>query len=231
MRSLAPVADIVIADGRSTDGAVEPEFLKASGVRTLLTTDERGLGTATRMGLGYALTEAYQGVVTIDGNGKDGVEALPEFLAELDQGFDLVQGSRFMPGGLHKNTPWNRRVGIKCAVIPLLIFGCGRRYTDPTNAFRAMSRRFLMDQRVQPLRHIFIHFNLQLYLVCRAARLGFRVKEIPVQRVYPGDGTVPTKIHGWRPQYRFFKELLVVVSGGYDPPTLPDHLHPTAMNS
>jgi dolichol-phosphate mannosyltransferase len=54
-------------------------------------------------------------------------------------------------------------------------------------------------------------------MVHRAARLGFRVKEIPVQRVYPDDGTVPTKIHGWRPQYRFFRELIETVLGGYYP--------------
>jgi dolichol-phosphate mannosyltransferase len=217
MEPRAGLADILIADGRSTDGSTEPKFLQSMGVRALLSTDERGLSTATRMGMAYAMREGYSGIVTIDGNGKDGVEALPDFLAELRNGYDLVQGSRFMVGGVHKNTPWDRRFGIQCVMAPLLGLSCGFRYSDPTNGFRAMSMRFLTDQRVQPMRRIFIRFNLQLYFIWRAARLGFKIKEIPVKRVYPDDGTVPTKIHGLRLKFLNLLEFLRVISGQYDP--------------
>ena len=44
--------------------------------------------------LDYALGEDYEGFVLLDGNGKDGVEAIPSFFAALDEGFDYVQGSR-----------------------------------------------------------------------------------------------------------------------------------------
>jgi dolichol-phosphate mannosyltransferase len=218
MKARADRADIVIADGRSTDGATDPRYLESMGVRALLSTDEPGLGTATRMGVAYAMEQGYDGIVTVDGNGKDGVEALPDFLAELEQGYDLVQGSRFMKGGVHENTPLERRLGIQLIMIPLMTLGCGHRYTDTTNAFRAMSRRFLADDRVQPVRRVFVRFNLQIYFIYRAAKLGFRIKEIPVTRVYPADGTVPTKIHGWRPKLLFFLELFRVLRGQYNPP-------------
>jgi hypothetical protein len=217
MKQRAEMADIIIADGRSTDGATDPQFLETMGVRTLLTTDEYGLGTATRMGVAYAMEQGYSGIVTVDGNGKDGVEALPDFLAELDRGYDLVQGSRFLEGGIHENTPLERRVGIQYVMIPLMTLSCGHRYSDTTNAFRAMSMRFLADERVQPMRRIFVRFNLQIYFIYRAAKLGFKIKEIPVTRVYPGDGTVPTKIHGWRVKLSIFSELLRVLLGRYNP--------------
>ncbi len=217
MKPRAGLADILIADGRSSDGSTDPKFLQAMGVRALLSTDERGLSTATRMGVAYAMQQGYSGIVTIDGNGKDGVEALPDFLSDLRNGFDLVQGSRFMRGGFHKNTPWDRRLGIQCVMVPLLGLSCGFRYSDPTNAFRAMSMRFLADHRVQPMRRVFIRFNLQLYFIWRAAKLGFKVKEIPVKRVYPDDGTVPTKIHGWRLKFLNLLEFLWVISGKYNP--------------
>ena len=217
MKPRADLADIIIADGTSSDGSTELKFLQSMGVRTLLTTDEYGLSTATRMGVAYAMKEGYSGIVTIDGNGKDGVEVLPDYLAGLREGYDLVQGSRFKKGGFHKNTPWDRRLGIQYIMVPLLSLSCGFPYSDPTNAFRAMSMRFLTDQRVQPLRSIFVRFNLQLYFIWRAAKLGFRVKEIPVKRVYPDDGTVPTKIHGLRPKFLNLLEFLLVISGKYNP--------------
>jgi dolichol-phosphate mannosyltransferase len=217
MNPRAASADILIADGKSTDGSTEPKFLRDMGVRALLSTDERGLSTATRMGVAYAMQEGYEGIVTIDGNGKDGVEALPDFLAELHNGYDLVQGSRFRRGGVHKNTPWDRRFGIQAIVVPLLSLSCGFRYSDPSNGFRGMSMRFLTDPRVQPLRRLFVRFNLQQYFVWRAAKLGFKIKEVPVKRVYPDDGTVPTKIHGLRPKFLYLREFLEVMAGRCNP--------------
>lgn len=216
MRERTALADIIIVDGGSTDGSMEPSFLREQGVRTLLTTQEPGLSTATAIALSYALEQGYEGVITIDGNGKDGVEALPMFIAELEAGFDLIQGSRFMKGGFHKNTPWDRYIGIRFIMAPIVALS-GFWYTDPTNAFRAMSRRFLTDQRVQPLRRVFVRFSLQHYLIYRAAKLGFKVKEIPVRRVYPDDGSVPTKINGIRLKFLDLWELMEVVRGRFDP--------------
>jgi hypothetical protein len=217
MQSYTHLADVVIADWRSNDGSTEPEFLRERGVRTLLETDEGGLGTAIRMGLAYAIEEGYDGVVTVDGNGKDGVDAIPELLRRLDQGWDFVQGSRFLPSGEHANTPADRYLGIRCFVAPLLSIAGGRWITDPTNGFRAMSRAFLVDPRVQPVRRVFVRFNLQLYLVFRAASLGFRFIEIPVVRKYPSSGSIPTKINHLRTKLLFVAQLLWTVAGGYNP--------------
>ena len=138
----------------------------------------------------------YTSSMQNDGNGKDEVEKLPDFLSALDEGYDLVQGSRFSRGGYHKNTPINRYIGVRFIFSPVLSLASRRFISDPTNAFRAISRKFLLDKRVLPFRQEFVRFNLQLYIVYRAASLGFNFKEIPVSRIYPDDGSVPTKIHG-----------------------------------
>jgi hypothetical protein len=219
MQARADAADIIVADGRSRDGSTDPEFLRRNQVRTLLVTDEPGLSTATRMGLAYAIDQGYAGVVTVDGNGKDGIEALPEFISALDDGFDFVQGSRFRKGGYCKNTPIDRYLGVRLIMSPILSLGSGFFYTDPTNAFRACSTKFLMDPQLQPFRNLFIRFNLQLYLVYQAARLGYRVKEIPVRRVYPDRGPTPTKITSVRLKIINVLEMLLVALGAYNPPT------------
>ena len=216
MKRFAESIDIIIADGDSTDGSLNPEYLKSCGVRTLLITKEIGLSTATRLALSYAMEQGYDGVVTIDGNGKDGVEALPEFLRQLDAGYDLVQGSRFMAGGVQKNTPRFRLFAIRCLAVPLLALG-GFRYTDPTNAFRALSRSYLLDPRIQPFRPEFVYFSLQLFLIYEAARLKFKIIEIPVSRVYPDDGSVPTKITTLRHLWRNMSEIIQTVIGRYRP--------------
>ena len=58
----------------------------------------------------------------------------------------------------------------------------GFRYTDTTKGFRAFSSKFLVDPRVQPFRDVFDTYNLRYHLAIKAARLGYRVKEIPVRR-------------------------------------------------
>ena len=52
-------------------------------------------GAQLRMGMYFALDRNYKGILTIDGNNKDSIEDVPEFIAKLQEGYDLVQGSRF----------------------------------------------------------------------------------------------------------------------------------------
>ena len=57
------------------------------------------------MGMYFALDRNYKGIQTIDGNNKDSIEDVPEFIAKLQEGYDLVQGSRVISGGHAINTP------------------------------------------------------------------------------------------------------------------------------
>ena len=103
--------DVVVADGGSTDGSLEPDFLKEQKVHALLTKKGPGkLSAQMRMAFAWALSEGYEGVVVVDGNGKDDISAIPNFIKKLDEGFDHVQGSRFIPGGKAINTPLSRDV-------------------------------------------------------------------------------------------------------------------------
>jgi glycosyltransferase involved in cell wall biosynthesis len=218
MQSVGHGLDIVLADGGSSDGSTEPERLKSLGVHALLVKRGPGkLSAQMRMALAWCLEQGYQGIVTMDGNNKDDPEALTRFAQALDQGFDHVQGSRFVPGGQAINTPASRYWGIKLVHAPLVSLAARFRYTDTTNGFRAYSRRLLVDPRVAPFRDVFSCYELHYYLAIRAARLGLRVTEIPVTRAYPADGAVPTKIHGWRGNVKVLRTLLDACAGRFDP--------------
>jgi hypothetical protein len=212
------LADIIMADGGSTDGSMADERLRPATVRTLLTKTGSGkLSAQLRMFFAYALCEGYEGMVIIDGNNKDGVEAIPSFLAALDQGWDYIQGSRYIPGGVEKNTPWIRKWAVLLIHAPIISLGARFRYTDTTNGFRAMGRRFLLDERLKPFRSIFDTYNLHYYLSVMAPRLGYRVKELPVTRVYPDAGPTPSKIKGLTTHWRMLGQLFKAAFGFYRP--------------
>ena len=218
MRGIDETVDIVIADGGSTDGALTPERLRRAGVRTLLVkTGPGGLSAQMRMALAYALDEGYEGVIAIDGNNKDDPGAIPAFARALSEGVDHVQGSRFVRGGRAINTPIHRWIAVRALHAPLISLAARWRYTDTTNGFRAYSRRLLVDPRVAPFRAVFSRYELHYYLAIRAARLGFRIVELPVTREYPARGPTPTKISFVRGSFLVLRTLFSACTYRYDP--------------
>ncbi|MBC8168035.1 MAG: glycosyltransferase family 2 protein, partial [Bryobacteraceae bacterium] len=214
MSALPLHLDVVIGDGGSSDGSLAADYLKSHKVRALLTKTGPGkLSAQLRMLFAWALSQGYAGIIAIDGNNKDGVEAISDFAAKLDEGYDFIQGSRYIPGGHEENTPMDRKLGVMFLHAPMLSIGSGFRYTDTTNGFRAFSARYLLDPRVQPFRDIFSTYNLHFYLSVRAPRLGFRVVEIPVSRVYPNAGPTPSKIGGFRSKWEIILQLMRAALG------------------
>lgn len=211
-------ADIIICDGGSTDGCTEETMLRKLKVSALLAMrDTGGQGAQLRMGIWWALRRGYRGIITIDGNNKDSIEDIPYFIEKLEEGYDLVQGSRFVKGGRAVRTPLIRLIAVKCIHAPLISFAAHQRFTDTTNAFRAYSAKYLEDGRVQPLRDIFMTYELLAYLSVRASQIGMRVCEIPVTRVYPKEGRIPTKISSVKGNARLFRILLKNICGSYSP--------------
>jgi dolichol-phosphate mannosyltransferase len=211
-------ADVVIADGGSSDGSTARDILEPLGVNTLLVKTGPGkLGAQMRMAFAWALDRGYRGVICMDGNGKDGPDAIPRFVEKLAEGYDHVQGSRFLPGGVSEHMPFSRWAGLKVLHAPLISLASRYRYTDTTNGFRGFSRRLLEDARVALFRDVFAGYELHYYLAIKAARLGFRVTEAPVARRYPAHGPVPTKISPVRGNLRVLKCLFAACLGRYDP--------------
>lgn len=219
MRSFVGGVDVIVADGGSTDGSTERHELVARGVRALLVKTGPGrLGAQMLMAFDFALGEGYEGVITMDGNNKDGPDAIPRFVAALDTGCAHVQGSRYLPGGREANTPFSRKWGVRLIHAPLIRAAARWPYTDTTNGFRAYARLLLQDPRVAVFRPVFAGYELHYYLAIRAARLGYRICEIPVTRVYPAHGPLPTKITPLRGNLRVLRALLAACLRRFDPP-------------
>jgi Glycosyl transferase family 2. len=216
MSKLSLNADIVISDGGSTDGSTAEQALKAKGVNTLLVKQETGkLGTQMRIAFSWAMERGYKGVVVIDGNNKDSVENIDDFIDCLEKGYDHVQGSRFIPGGKAINTPISRLAGLKLLHAPLIRWTSGFNYTDTTNGFRAYSRKLLLADNMAVFRDVFKSYEYHYYLAINAAKNGYKCVEIPVMRAYP-KGKVPTKISPLKGNLSVIKTLVDTCRGKFD---------------
>jgi dolichol-phosphate mannosyltransferase len=210
------LSDIIICDGSSTDDSTNNALQRSLGVNTLLTKRDAGKqGAQLRMGFWWALQRGYEGFITIDGNNKDSIEDIPQFIGKLDGGYDFVQGSRFIKGGKAANTPIARYLAVRIIHAPVISLTAGHRFTDTTNAYRAYSRKYIEHPAVQPFRNIFVTYELLAYLSVRASQLGMKVCEVPVARIYPKGENTPTKISSWKGNVELIWIFIKNCSGMY----------------
>ncbi len=211
------IADVIIADGGSTDGSLGEALLAQTGVAALLVKTGPGkLGSQLRCAYDFALRHDYEGVVTIDGNNKDDPDPIADFIAAMAGGVHFVQASRYVPGGRAINTPRLRDLAIRLLHAPALSLASRHRWTDTTQGFRGYRSEVLRDERVQPFRDVFSGYELLAYLNYRVPRLGYRCVELPTTRRYP-PGEVPTKISGLRGNLDLIRVLARACSGRYNP--------------
>lgn len=214
--NISEIADIIIFDGGSNDGSTDVNFLKCLNVRSILIKTGIGKqGAQFRMGFDYILNQGYDGIVTIDGNDKDGVEYIKDFISKLDEGYDFIQGSRFIKGGIHKNTPISRYLAVKLMHAPWISFMSGFKYTDTTSAYRGISKKMLLDENINIFRDIFSGYELLFYMSVMAPKFNYKVCEIPVSRIYPKNVKTPTKIK-FLDNLKIIKTLYKVNIGFYN---------------
>lgn len=210
--------DVIVADGGSTDGSLDTEFIDTVNVRAVLTKTGPGkLSAQLRMAYAWCIRQGYTGIVTVDGNGKDGVAAVVGFVAMLEEGYDYVQGSRYLPGGKAENTPLERTIANRGIHAPLLSLAGRHWFTDTTNGFRAYSVRYLLDDRVQPFRDIFMNYELLFYLTVRCGQIGLKVGHLAVERTYPVGEATPTKISNASGKLNVLKQTFAAAFGKFSP--------------
>jgi dolichol-phosphate mannosyltransferase len=217
MENYSKNIDIVIADGGSIDGSLEQTYLKKHHVRTLLIKKGTGkLSAQMRMAFAWAIHEGYKGVIVVDGNDKDDISAIPEFVRLLSEGYDHIQGSRYIPGGKAINTPKTRHFGLKLIHAPLISLASRKKQTDTTNGFRAYSSKLITDSEIAVFRDVFQTYELHYYLAIESGRRKkFKTIETPVIRSYPKKGKTPTKISPIKGNLHLLTVLFKAVTNRY----------------
>lgn len=171
----------VVDDGSTDDG---PALAKAAGARLIHLDRHRGIGAAIRSGLDAAREAGCDVAVVMAASGKDRPEEVPLLLERIDEGYDYVQGSRFMSGGVSVNLPLARAVLIHVFTLVFrMLTGFGG--TDVTNGFRAYRLALLDDPGVRIHQEWLDRYELEYYIHWKAITLGYRIVEVPVSKTYP----------------------------------------------
>jgi dolichol-phosphate mannosyltransferase len=180
IREAAPDTDVMVVDDNSPDGTgalAEQAAALLGRVVVVHREGKAGLGTAYRHGFALAFEQGYDVIVSMDCDFSHDPKVIPDMLALVDGGADVVVGSRYVAGGGTVDWPLHRR----------LLSKWGNRYTgamlgmhvrDCTSGFRAY--RALKLQGVDPQSTTAEGYAFLTELVRRLALRGAVVVETPI---------------------------------------------------
>jgi len=181
---------VLIVDDGSTDDA--PRRLREKGFRVLVHPRNMGKGAALQTGFRTALSEGASGVITLDADGQHDPAWIPSFLAAAG-GADVVVGSRMKdPGPM----PW-LRVAVNRFTSFVVSRMAGTDISDSQSGYRWIGAGVLRAVPLESRR-----FDAESEILIKSARLGFRIREIPMPALY---GEETSRIHPFRDTLRFFR--------------------------
>jgi glycosyltransferase involved in cell wall biosynthesis len=173
------VDQVLVVDGRSTDGT--QEYARQCGYEVI---------EQSRPGLRHAYTEAFARVrgsvvITFSPDGNSVPEAIPQIIARMNEGYDMVIASRYFRGARSEDDDLVTRFGnwMFTTLINLLH---GGRYTDSFVMFRAYRTRLFReldlhkDESYASERWCGTVMGVEPLLSVRAARRRLRVCDVPV---------------------------------------------------
>jgi glycosyltransferase involved in cell wall biosynthesis len=189
--------EAVFVDDGSTDGTFAAlTRLHARTPNTRVVRLRRNFGKSTALAAGFAQAEG-ETIVTIDGDLQDDPAEIPQLLAKLDEGFDLVSGWK-----ARRRDPWRRRLlsRIFNAVTGRV---SGLRLHDMNCGLKAY--------RAEVVRGLALYGELHRFIPVLAHYRGFRIAELPVNHRPRTHGR---SRYGMERYLRGFLDLLTVTFMG-----------------
>jgi glycosyltransferase involved in cell wall biosynthesis len=161
--------EVIVVDGRSTDGTIEVARRLRPDVRIVMQ-DGKGKGNALAAGFAAATGDIF---VTLDADGSTDAAEIPRFVSALCNGADFVKGSRFAQGGASSDITFTRRLGNR-GLNALVNTLYGTSYTDLCYGYNAFWARCLPYMRVDC-----DGFEVETLINVRIAKGGLVIHEVP----------------------------------------------------
>jgi glycosyltransferase involved in cell wall biosynthesis len=163
------VDEVIVVDGLSADGTLDVAKMIAPDV-IVIHEMTPGKGAAMRAGIDAARGDY---VVVMDADGSMDPHEIDRFVRQLDAGFDLVKGSRFMQEGGSTDISWLRNAG-NGALVALTNTLYATRFTELCYGYMALRRSTLPRLALDAP-----GFEIETQIVARAVRAGLRITEVP----------------------------------------------------
>lgn len=178
-----PNLHILVVDDNSPDGTGEvvKEFCSLDESVHLLAREKKsGLGNAYKDGFRWALSNGAEIIIEMDADFSHDPFDIPRLIAEINQGFDLVIGSRLVGDGGVVGWGAKRTFMSRSAMILSRIL-LGLKTKDVTAGFRAFRREVFSSVDLSLFLSTGYSFQEEMVFWCEKKHL--KIKEIPVKFV------------------------------------------------
>lgn len=175
-----PRLSVLVVDDGSPDGtgdAVAAAMVSEPRVHLIRRAGKQGLGTAYVAGFRYALEHGADFIFEMDADFSHDPRYLDDLHNATEKTYDLVIGSRYVPGG--GTTDWGlgrRMISQGGNVYARLILGL--RVADLTGGFRCYRRRALQALNLDNVRSN--GYSFQIEMAYRVHKAGLRIGEVPI---------------------------------------------------
>lgn len=180
LRALPGNIHVLVVDDNSPDGTgqiAEELAAQDSGVHVLHRAGKQGLGAAYKAGFYEGLRRGYTYICTMDADFSHNPERLPSLLAKAAEGYDLVVGSRYVPGGrIVDSTTMRKFISYGANWLAHTMLGITIR--DCTAGFRCYRRQVLETINLEAIFSSGYSFLIEMAFYCQ--RAGFRCGEVPI---------------------------------------------------
>ena len=180
------VNEILVVDGYSTDDTVAVARAARPNVKVI---QQRGSGKGAAMRTGF---EAAMGdyVVVLDADGSMEPAEIDYYVMALEQGYDLVKGSRALPGSGSLDLTRIRRLG-NSALVRSVNMLWGSRFTDLCYGYLAFRKDKLDDLALSSR-----GFEIETEIAIHAIKAGLKIAEVPSVELLRQHGV--SNLSAWR---------------------------------
>ncbi len=189
---------VLVADSHSEDGTREivQRLADANPRVHLLDVRQRGIGVGLYQGFRHAIDALDAEVlIEMDADFQHSPADLPVFLGKIVEGFDLVSGSRFVPGS-QVVMSWPRRIlSVTSNRLMRMLLGL-EGVSDFTTSYRAFTRDLFLKVDPDSVAWQERSFIFVPVFLCRLIEAGARFTEVPIAEIVRQEGY--SKIDYWR---------------------------------
>jgi len=176
--------EVIVYDDGSTDDT--QQIASSAGATVIRSPENKGYGVAVRSLFQAAKEKSADIMVTLDSDGQHNPDQIVPLIEQLNQGFDLVIGSRFLKNDDKEKVPKFRSFGIK-TITRLTQAASYKGITDSQSGFRAYNKNALSKINLYE-----DGMAVSTEILLRASEKKLLVAEVPITISYD---TTDTSTH------------------------------------